>query len=206
MGFPRALEFLLLGLELGYPALDLGALGRHRDKPSGSYGSNFCRPWQFSRHGLCGRFGGLGPHWASCCGSRRLGRGDPLYKRQRLFDQLVALTHPQFHHAYPRARKHFTGSWREDQRNCAGTDRIGAARDRLATARNAALNDSSSPRDARLSASLMKTGRFLGNALRHCDIFNHCIYSTPRCCNWVAKGFIKLTQFFIWSALCHRPI
>jgi hypothetical protein len=33
VGFPRALEFLLLGLELGYPALDLGALGRHRGKP-----------------------------------------------------------------------------------------------------------------------------------------------------------------------------
>jgi hypothetical protein len=47
--------------------------------------------------------------------------------------------------------------------------KIGAARDRLATARGAALNDSS-PSRARPSASLMKNGHFLGNrtaALRH---------------------------------------
>src|ERR1700761_6373168 len=30
-------------------------------------------------------------------------------------------------------------------------------------------------------------------ALWHCDIFNHCIYSTSGCCNWVPKGFIKPT-------------
>jgi hypothetical protein len=88
MGFPRALEFLLLGLEVSYPALDLGALGCHRRKAHGNNSNGF---WRFSRPG---RFGGLGPHWANCCGSRGSGRGDTLHKRQRLFDQLVALTHP----------------------------------------------------------------------------------------------------------------
>jgi hypothetical protein len=107
MGFPRTLEFLLLGLELGHPALDLGALGRHRD---GSYGSNPFGFWRFSRLGLSDRLGRLSPHWANRNGSCRPGCGDTLHKRQRLFDQLVALTHPQLHHAYPRARKHFTGS------------------------------------------------------------------------------------------------
>jgi hypothetical protein len=164
MGFPGALEFLLLGLELGHPALDLGALGRHRGKPDDG---NSCGSWQFGRRGLRDRFGGLSRRWTNRRGSHGFGRGDTLHKCHRLFDQLVALTHPQLHHAYPRARKYLTGSWRGDQRNCAGVDRIGAARDRLATARGAALNDQSS-RSA--LASLTKNGRFLGKriaALRH---------------------------------------
>jgi hypothetical protein len=43
--------------------------------------------------------------------------------------------------------------------------KIGAARDRLATARGAALNDPSPPQNTRPSASLMKNGRFAGNRL-----------------------------------------
>jgi hypothetical protein len=110
MGFPRALEFLLLGLELGYPVLDLGPFGSHGRKPdaSKSCGLRRFRSRWFDRAGLLGWFGGLGLRRTRCCGSRGLGRGDTLHKRQRLFDQLVALTHPPLHHAYPKARKHFT--------------------------------------------------------------------------------------------------
>jgi hypothetical protein len=168
MGFPGSLEFLLLGLELGDPALDLGALGRHRGKP---HDSTFCGSGQFRRPGLCRRSGTLSWRWTNRRGPHGLGCGDPLYKRQCLFDQLVALTHPQLHHAYPRSLGSISPEVDVKINGIAhGMHMIGAVRDRLATARGAAaLDDSSSPRDAWPSRP-MKNDRFLGNriaALRH---------------------------------------
>jgi hypothetical protein len=43
MGFPRALEFLLLGLEVSHPALDFGTLGRQRRKSNGGNSFGFWR-------------------------------------------------------------------------------------------------------------------------------------------------------------------
>src|SRR5947209_8985513 len=96
--FPFPLDFLLLGLELSDPALDFGTLGGRR------YGQYYR-----DRFGHSDRFGGLWRLGAD--GGRRSAARTraryPLHKRQRRFDQLIALTHPQFHHAYPRLPKYF---------------------------------------------------------------------------------------------------